>query len=144
MKKKRALLLFGSLAALVLGYVAWCARPMYLSVPVPELLEIPEKHRADVRSLLVKHGLTGPDSFDRDAFFELLSRPYDSEPTGIMIDGHVDGDEGMLIAFRKRRFYHMDDPDITFLVSAGNWRVKVEDAKTYLVIEERALVAGPP
>jgi hypothetical protein len=98
MKKKRAILLFGSLATLVLGYAAWCARPMYLSVPVPELLELPEDVREDAKAIVVRHGLAGPDSFRWDDFIELLAKPYTEHSNKIMVVPHPDS----IMVYRAR------------------------------------------
>ena len=120
MKKKRALLLFGSLAVLVLGYIAWCARPMYLSVPVPELLELPEDVREDARSVIVKHGLSRPDSFRFREFVGLLAKPYDIDPGEIQVAGH----SHMLTVTRKRqgvRDYQL--PVCFFRFGNGPWKL---------------------
>jgi hypothetical protein len=86
MKRKRALLLFGSTTVLLLGYVAWCARTFYLTVPVPELREIPAPFRAEARRMVVDHALDKPDHFQLQAMLHLLARPYDCEPKPIRIE----------------------------------------------------------
>jgi hypothetical protein len=98
MKRKRALLLFGSITLLMLGYVAWCARSMYLSVPVPELLELPEEYRADAKAIVVEHGLTGPDSFRWDDFLKRLATPYARPSNEIFVVSHPDA----VVLYRTR------------------------------------------
>jgi hypothetical protein len=124
MKKKRALLLFGGLAALVLGYAAWCGRTFYLSVPVPELLELPEEYRADARSLIVEHGLAAPDPFDRKRFLELLMHPYESSPRPIRV-ANWSGPHNFMAA-RPRRF-RAKDRQVVFWSTGIGWTAMVTD-----------------
>ena len=76
MKKKRALLLFGSLGVLSLGYIAWCGRSLYLPVPLPDLSEIPEGYRPAAYALLEQRGFTRRESFSWDLLRRLTADPY--------------------------------------------------------------------
>jgi hypothetical protein len=107
MKKKRALLLFGSLGVLTLGYVAWCGRSLYLSVPIPELLELPEEHRAEARAIIAERGLDKPDSFEPGSFIKLLSAPYKSEPGEIVVLTTKSGDTYVNRFSPGRRHYRL-------------------------------------
>jgi hypothetical protein len=137
MKRKRALLLFISLAALVLGYAAWCGRTFYLSMPVPELLELPEDFRADARSLIGKHGLTAPERFDRRHFRDLLMHPYDSAPKPVTV-ARWSGSNNF-IASRPRR-YRAEDRQVVFWSTGIGWTALVMDYVTgSSAIERRPL-----
>ena len=122
MRKKRALLLFGSLAALVLGYAAWCGRTFYLAAPVPEMLELPEDYRADARSLIEKHGLTASDPFDRSHFLDLLKRPYESSPKPVVVTGKAHH----FVVARPRRF-RAEDRQVAFWSTGIGWTALVTD-----------------
>ncbi len=124
MRRKRALLLFGSLAALVLGYAAWCGRTFYLSVPVPALLELPEEYRADARALIEEHGLSAPDPFDRSRFRDLLMRPYESTPQPILVAQWSNADN--FKASRQRRF-RSKDRQVVFWNTGIGWTAMVTD-----------------
>jgi hypothetical protein len=50
---------------------------MYLTVPAPELLELPAELREDAKAIVIERGLTRPDHFDLLAFIRLLAKPYD-------------------------------------------------------------------
>ena len=122
MRKKRALLLFGGLAALVLGYAAWCGRTFYLAVPAPEMLELPEDYRADARSLIEKHGLTAPDPFERSLFLDLLKRPYESTPKPVVVAGKAHH----FMAARPRRF-RAENRQVVFWSTGVGWTALVTD-----------------
>lgn len=125
MKKKRALLLFGSLALLVLGYAAWCGRTFYLHVPAPEMTELPEEYRADARALIEQHGLTAPDPFERKRFLELLGQPYDSAPTPVVV-GPWTGPENLAVT-RMRRPFQYTTRQVVFWSTGIGWTAMVTD-----------------
>lgn len=83
MKRKRALLLFGSLAVLTLGYVAWCGRCFYLPVPLPDLSEIPEEYHPAAYALLEQRGFTRNEPFSWDLFLSFVARPYQGKRAAI-------------------------------------------------------------
>ena len=134
MRKKRALFLFGGLAALVLGYAAWCGRTFYLAVPVPEMLELPEDYRADARSLIEEHRLTAPDLFDRSLFLDLLKRPYESTPKPVVVSGKAHH----FVAARPRRF-RAEDRQVAFWSTGIDWTALVTDC----VVGSKAIERRP-
>jgi hypothetical protein len=137
MKRNRAILLFGSLATLVLGYAAWCGRTFYLSVPVPDLLELPEDYRADARSVIEKHGLTAPERFDRSHFLDLLKHPYASAPKPVTVARWSNADN--FIVGRPRR-YRAEDRQVVFWSTGIGWTALVTDYVTgSSAIERRPL-----
>lgn len=119
MKKKRAILLFGSIAVLMLGYGAWCGRSMYLSVPLPELVELPEEVREDARSLIVAHGMTRPDPFDVSGFVRLLAQPYDSAPQKWSVG--IRAGSSIVIYSRRRLNYRPKEHPAIFTFTRGGW-----------------------
>jgi hypothetical protein len=125
MKKKRALLLFATLALLVGGYAAWCGRIFYLHVPTPEMTELPEEYRADARAFIEQHGLTAPDPFDRKLFLELLTKPYDSAPTPVAV-GPWTGSENLAVT-RMRRPFNYTTRQIIFWSTGIGWTAMVID-----------------
>jgi hypothetical protein len=143
MRRKRATLLFGGLGALVLGYAAWCGRTFYLSVPVPELLELPEAYRADARSLVIKYRLNKPDHFDWEESTKYLSRPYDSSRTPIIVQ--ADDAPGAFNVHRERSIKsHPDLVGLHFRKKAVGYTVTVIDWKSVTRLEYRELFAGSP
>lgn len=141
MRKKRALLLFGTLTALLLSYVAWCARPFYLSVPPPQIMEIPEVYRKDAASAVVQSGLTSPDPFDFGILLKLLARPYDCSPGSIHV-GVNPFDE--VVVIRDRHSPRAEDPDVFFYPSGYTWKVSAIDFDPVKVRPERELTPSPP
>ena len=125
MKKKRASLLFGSILLMLAGYTAWCGRSMYLSVPVPELLEIPEKFREDAKSIVVEHGLTRPDPFSFAVLKRLLIHPYDSAPRTI----NVHTRDLVTRVTRFRRSPRIEEPDLAFYPMKITWEVQARNRR---------------
>ncbi|MCW1916287.1 hypothetical protein OJ996_22045 [Luteolibacter sp. GHJ8] len=125
MKKKRALLLFATLALLVGGYAAWCGRIFYLHVPTPEMTELPEEYRADARALIKQHGLTDPEPFETKRFLELLAQPYDSDPEPVII-GPWTGPENVS-ASRMRVPFRYTNRQIVFWSTGIGWTAMVTD-----------------
>ena len=119
MKKKRAILLFGSLIVLLLGYTAWCGRTFYLTVPVPELLELPEQYREDAKSIVIERGLTRPDHFHPMALVRLLAKPYDSSPEKIRVECP---NSSTMWIIRSRRSHWPDDVPMYLTRTQDGWR----------------------
>ena len=139
MKKKRAILLFGSIAALVLGYVAWCARAFYLSVPVPELLEIPQEYRKDARLAVLDHGFTRPDPFRLEILARHLARPYDCSPKQIRVH-HKHGSYVLL----AKEHWHDGTDYLTFKPEAAGWQGMMQPKGSVTELNIRALKAEKP
>jgi hypothetical protein len=120
MKRKRALFFFGCLTLMVLAYVAWCGRSMYLSVPVPELTQLPPELREDAREIVIARGLTRPDRFDLKILGELLAKPYQTKPGPILFLQIYDGN---LLAMRTRHSHYPQEDNVNFGQQNGEWVV---------------------
>jgi hypothetical protein len=141
MKKKRALLLSGSITLAILGYGAWCGRAFYLSVPVPELIEAPAECRADVQELLEKYQLTRPEPFGWKLFLRFLTKPYNSRPCAIRVEDLTPGPTTgfhLMLLLRRDRCHGWWGPDLSVFVIGrrGKWKIDVNDGPT--VVESRS------
>lgn len=139
MTRKRALLLFGSFATLLVGYVAWCTRSMYLGVDPPEMLELPAELRKDARSIIVARGLTRPDRFDLKVVKDLLAKPYKSAREEIIVSRPYPGREEWHVG-RPRRSHWKDEYGVDFYQDAGVWHVRPDLTE----INPRPLKADSP
>ena len=120
MTRKRALILSGSFAVSLAGYVAWCTRSMYLEVEPPEMLELPAELWKDARSIIVDRRLTRPDRFDFKVVKDLLGKPYKSAPGKILVGPLYP--EGLFVT-RARRSHWPDEDGVQFFHNAGVWHV---------------------
>ncbi|MCW1915657.1 hypothetical protein OJ996_18875 [Luteolibacter sp. GHJ8] len=120
MKRKRALLFFGGITLLLLGYVAWCGRSMYLSVPVPELTQLPPELREDAREIIVARGLTRPDRFDLKILGKLLANPYQTQPGPFVV---TQAFGGKLVVMRGRISHYPQEDNVYFTQQVDVWLV---------------------
>ena len=121
MTRKRALILSGSFAVSLAGYVAWCTRSMYLGVEPPEMLELPAELRKDAKAIIVERGLTRPDRFDLKVVKNLLAKPYNSAPVEMLVSP-LRNPEGWHVG-RPRRSHWKDEYGADFVLNAGVWQV---------------------
>ena len=120
MTKRRAVQFFGGLAVVMIGYVAWCSREMYLPVGMPDLSEVPTDALPLVLQEIESTGFGKPEKFDFKVFLYRLSDPIDPHPvqsdlmfgTGDRILG-VRSDRGLVFWFQKEggRWIKMDPKD---------------------------------
>jgi hypothetical protein len=141
MKKKRALLLFGSIAAMLAGYAAWCGRTFYLSLPLPELREIPEPFRVEARRMIVDHGLAKPDHFQLQALLHLLARPYDCEPKPVRIEIDPSNEIGVT---RERWSKGGQNKVLIFFLPDDSCSVLVLDLDSFDTVAESKLEPARP
>lgn len=116
MRKRPAILLFGGLAVVPVGYVAWCSREFYLRADMPYLLDLPEDVRPIAEQAVEDSGLRKPQEFDFETFLYRLSDPYDPHPTRTqvsLIDRH-------LMGFRSDRI----KPSFCLKEENGRWVAK--------------------
>lgn len=76
MKRRSAIILFGSLLAALGAYVAWCLRPFYLAPELKYDAAVSPGGRAAVESWAKFTGLPGPVEFDRDEALSRLCDPW--------------------------------------------------------------------
>jgi hypothetical protein len=141
MKKKRAILLFGFITLITLGYLAWCGRAFYLSAPAPDLSEVPAQYRADAFAMIKKHGLTAPEAFDRKLFIGFLAKPYASAPRGMrsmdVTPGPGSGFHLILIVTRGR--WHSHGPQADVVITGRRMQWNIEATRGSHIIEKRNL-----
>ncbi len=108
MRKRRAARFFGGLTLLILAYVAWCSREMYLPVEIPSLSEVPEDALPLVLQEIEATGFGRPEKFDFETFLYRLSDPIDPHPVQSQISMAVGErivgfrtDRGLVFWFRK-------------------------------------------
>lgn len=132
MSKKRALLFFGILTLLILAYVAWSTRWMYLHVPVPGMTELPAEYREDAKAAIREYGLTRPNRFAWEDVAACLLRPFDvrKEVSDIHVFTKMNPElEVGVTRGRPARRFHADDHLLIFYRLEEGWRLGVFPVK---------------
>jgi hypothetical protein len=80
MKRSRAIVLFGTMTLLIIGYVTWCWRTFLMGVDAAALTMFPEDYRPTALAEIEKSGILEPEVFQWGRAKELLMKPYDSSP----------------------------------------------------------------
>lgn len=116
MTKRRAAQFFGGLTIVIIGYVAWCSREMYLPVGMPDLGDVPADALPFVLQEIERTGFTKAEKFDFKTFLYRLSDPLDSHP----VQADVIGDSGDRITGIRT------DRDVVFWLKKeiGRWVAK--------------------
>lgn len=122
MRKGRALQFFGGLTVVVIGYVAWCSREMYLPERMPDLSDVPEDALPLVLQEISNTGLRKPVKSDFKTFLYRLSNPFD--PRFEQADVSMAAGQ-RIVGIRS------DRADVVFLLSKESGRWVVMDPKDW-------------
>jgi hypothetical protein len=116
MKRRKAIILFGSFFLMLLAYVTWCARPFYLKPPLPSEPELPDQARARAEQWRKSTSLLRPLEFNWNDFLCTLAEPWGEfrNPIIVWIDGHPTATQTMNITYKGHHwtsFYSYRDSD---------------------------------
>ena len=76
MKRKKFLLLFGSLLTLVISYAGWCARQFFMHPKIERGLYVTDEAWTAIEGHFAAEGFPIP-RFDRKRYYRCLMHPYE-------------------------------------------------------------------
>lgn len=86
MKRSSAIVLFGSLSLMIIGYLSWCCRPFYIRPNLEFAPTVPDDARDAVNAWVKDSGGYGPEDFTLSRLIANLIYPYDQ---GVFIPAAV-------------------------------------------------------
>lgn len=110
MRRSRAILFFGSLTLLIIGYLCWAARPFIIRPRVEFAAKVPGKEQKIIKTWLIEFGGFGPEKFDFRRYVLQLMHPYETAMTPAIATfsaGDSYTPEHVVLIRHPKKPYHM-------------------------------------
>jgi hypothetical protein len=102
MKRRSAILFFGSIAAVTTAWLGWAARPIIMKPPVVFGAQVPEEVRARATAWLAENPSFGKRGLDPEMYLGFLCHPRTAVVDPIIVDFYSHRDYSHMITITRR------------------------------------------